>query len=534
MSVKQDIRNTFKSAASKIGASQKDIDSFQILEPSQEKFGNYATNLAFIVAHKKKKDPEALAKKLSEALKQGQNIFAKVEVAGKGFVNLFLCKEYLHKKLKEIIEQGSASSTIQQYRPQKIQVEFLSANPTGPLHLGHGRNAFYGDALANILEFAGHQVEREFYVNIAKDSKQIKELGKTILGKGTEYQSDYLKQKKKALADKLKGVSSDSEAGYITAQEILKDIKLLAKGLGIKFDSWFSEEKLYRDKAKENLLTELHQKKLTYLKDGALWLKTSQFGDEKDRVIVRSSGESTYFLSDILYHKSKIERGFKKIVDVWGADHQGHKKRMQAVMKMLGFKGEFVIPIIQMVRLKTEDGAQKMSKRKGTVVYLEDLVKEVGKDSVRFMLLLRDVSTQLVFNAALAKEKSEKNPVYYLQYALVRAKSIIKQLNPEDKELALQEAHLNLLDKKEELALIQELVKFPDVIQEIASNYEVYRLAYYSLQLAKKFHQFYKNCRVIDQSAPEQTQARIALVVATRIILEKIFDLLGISKPDKM
>jgi arginyl-tRNA synthetase len=507
---------------------------FQILEPEFNKFGDYSTNLAFILAKKEKKNPKETAKKIKEKLNKKKDIFERIEIANNGFINLFLNKKWLQKKLEVIIKEKEEYGRIKQEKPQKIQVEFISANPTGLLHLGHGRNAFYGDVLARVLEYAGNNVQREFYINDAKNSTQVRELGKTALNKGNQYKNKYLEKKTQELEKKLKNMADEGEIGYFIVHKILTDIKKTVDKLGIKFDKWFSEQDLYNNNAKENLLEEFAKKDLVYKKDGALWLKTSKYGDDKDRVIIRSNGQMTYFFSDILYHKNKIKRGFKKIINIWGADHQGHEKKMQALMKILEFKGELHIPIIQMVRLETKEGPQKMSKRAGTAVDLEWLVKQVGKDAARFMMISRDISTQMIFDLEAAKEKSEKNPVYYIQYALVRCKSIIKKSKCKNQNTKLRNINLNLLEKEEELTLIKQLIKFPDLIKEVAQSYEIHHLTTYGINLAKKLHQFYKNCQVMDEKNKELTIARLELVRATEIIFENLFDILGIEKLEKM
>ncbi len=512
--------------------------SFQILEPEVDKFGDYSTNVAFILAKKEKKSPKEIAKRIKEKLIKRQDIFEKIEIANSGFINLFLNKKWLQKKLEVILQEKENYGKIKREKPLKVQVEFISANPTGPLHLGHGRNAFYGDVLARVLEYAGNSVQREFYLNDAKNSTQVRELGKTALNKGSQYKSEYLKKKAQELTRKLQTITDESEAGYFMTHEILTDIKETVDKLGIKFDRWFSEQDLYDNNAKEDLLEEFTKEELVYKKDGALWLKTSEYGDDKDRVIIRSSGDTTYFFSDILYHKNKIKRGFKKIINIWGADHQGHEKKTQALMKILEFKGDLEIPIIQMVRLKTKEGPQKMSKRAGTAVDLEWLIKEVGRDVVRFMMVSKDISTQMVFDLEAAKEKSEKNPVYYLQYALVRCYSILRNSKIKTPCLSAgrQKSKIgyDLLKEKEELNLIKQLIKFPDLIKEVAQNYEVHRLTTYGINLAKKLHKFYKNCQVINEENERLTIARSELIKATEIVFENLFDVLGIEKLEKM
>lgn len=524
MSIKEELRQILKNLTQ--------INNFEILEPSQEDFGDYSSNLAFILAQKKHSQPQKIAEQLAARLRK-EKLFSRVEVAGEGFLNFFLAPDYLYQKLADILAQDNYYGKKTNPCPLNIQVEFISANPTGPLHLGHGRNAFFGDVLANVLSYAGHKVTREFYVNDAKESTQIKELGKSILGISNQYKSKYLSVKKEALGNKIKNLQDEGELGQFISHQILADFKKLTEKIGIKFDNWFFEQSLYDGNKKEQLLKWLGEKGLTYSKDGALWLKTTDFGDEKDRVIIRSSGDITYFLSDILYHQDKIARGFDQIINVWGADHQGHERRMQALMKILGYKGKLIIPIIQMVRLKTKDkGVQKMSKRLGTAIELEWLIDLVGKDVVRFLMTRSDVKSQMIFDIDLAKEKSEKNPVFYLQYALVRCYSILRK-----SPIALTKSDLKALshlEQKEELALIKCLIKFPALIQAVALNHEIHHLSTYAVNTAKNFHQFYRNCQVIDQNNSQQTQARLSLVKAASIVFERIFELIGIEKLKKM
>jgi arginyl-tRNA synthetase len=527
MTLKQEIRKNIQASLQKQALNfTQDI---KVLEPEENKFGDYSTNIAFLLTKEIKKNPQEIAQQLQQELIQRGDIFKDVQIAGNGFINFFLREDFLYRKLQEVIEKKEAFFQLTSQEKLNIQVEFISANPTGALHLGHGRNGFYGDVLARILKKAGHNVEREFYVNDAQTSAQIQELGKTVLGKGNQYKSDYLAKIVARYKNEINKFQDFSKAGHFIAHKIIEEMKELTDELGIKFDRWFSEEILYKNKAQEKLLATLKEKSLIYSKEGALWLKTSKFGDDKDRVIVRSSGASTYFLADILYHQDKIARGFDKIIDVWGADHQGHCKKMQALMKILDFKGTLEIPIIQMVHLKTAQGPRKMSKRAGTTVDLKELVEKVGKDVVRFMLVSKDISTQMVFDLKLAQEKSDQNPVYYLQYALVRCKSIFKNV----KEQKMESSFINFLKEKEELALIKEILKLPDLFLEISQNYEVHHLANYGINLAKHLHKFYKKHHVLSNDK-ELSQARLSLIKATVLTLETLFDTLGITKLQKM
>jgi len=506
-------------------------ENIEVLEPIQTEHGDYSTNIAFALASKEKVAPKEIAEKLISILKKDTKSFKNVKLAGVGFINFFLSEEFLQNKLKIITEQKENYGDLEQRDPEKIQVEFISANPTGPLHLGHARNGFYGDTLARVLKKAGYNVEREFYINDAKESTQIKEFGKTLLGHGDQYKSEYIEKKKETIKTDTK---DETEMGSLMTGEVLKDIKKTIKNAGIEFDKWFSESILYSDDRKEKILKELDEKDLTYKKDGALWLKTSDFGDEKDRVIVRSTGDITYFLSDILYHRNKISRGFKKIIDIWGADHQGHEKRMQAVMKILNYDGDLIIPIIQMMHLKTKDGAQKMSKRAGTAINLDWLIEEVGKDAARFMMISPDINSQMTFDLEIAKEKSQKNPVYYVQYALVRCYGVLRKVSRKSQVAKIEKDYL--IKNTEAGVLVKEMIKFPDTIREVAKNYEVHHLTTYALNLAKKLHQFYKNNRIIEEKDAKIKidESALFLIDCARIVFESLFEVIGIEKIEKM
>ena len=476
------------------------------------KFGDYSSNVAILL----KEDPKKIADKIKSPY------ISKIEIAGPGFLNFYLSEKGLIaglKKLADCPKQGLG---------QKIQVEFISANPTGELHIGHGRSAFYGDALANVLEKAGYKVEREYFINDSKESAQIKELGKTILGKGTSYLTSYLKKK---LEKRKWKVDDESEVGYAIAEEIQEDNEKFIKSLGIKFDRWFSEELQLREKKEFKKTIELlEKKKMVYKKDGAVWLKTSKYRDDEDRVIVRSSGEIAYFLSDIAYHINKVKRGYKKIIDIWGADHQGHVKRMMAVKKMLGWKSDLDILISQLATLKKGDERKKLSKRKGNIVLLKDLVKEVGLDAVRWFYLEKSLSTHMDFDLDLAKERSQKNPVYYVQYAGARMNSILnKSKLPARRCFASSDAGGQI--SKPVRNLILKLIQFPETIEDITKDYQVQRLTVYAYELASEFSQFYRDIKVIGSKNEKEL---IALVALTRKILQDTLKLLGISAPEKM
>jgi arginyl-tRNA synthetase len=370
-------------------------------------------------------------------------------------------------------------------------------------------------------------VEREYFVNDARKSNQIQELGKTALGKGETYLNDDLKLKINKVKSKLKNIFNDGEAGNILCQEIQKENKnFIENKLKIKFNKWFSEEQeLFKTKKVEKAFQWLKGRGLTYEKEGAVWLKTSEFGDEKDWVIVRSDGEPSYFLSDIVYHKEKFDRGYSKVIDIWGADHQGHVGKMKAASKILENKTDFEILVSQLVRLKSG----KMSKRTGEIIALEELVDEVGLDVARFFYSTKALGTQMEFDFDLAKEQSEKNPVYYIQYAYARMCSILEKI----KGAQYKSQSYKFLSHESELGLVKQLIKFPEIIEETAKDYQIQRISQYSMALANSFHRFYCDCRVITDNKILQ-EARINLILATKDVLKKTLDLMGVSAPQKM
>ncbi len=509
------------------------VESIQVEYPREEKHGDYATNVALMLAKKIGKDPLKIANLIVDQInkKRTKNLFEKIEIKQPGFINFFISQEYLQKLLIEIIKKDQDFGRLKIGKGTKTNIEFISANPTGELHIGNGRGAFFGDVLANVLEFAGFKVEREYYINNARCNTQIQILGKTALGKSKAYLSDYLKQKIKKLQKKLKKTDDEKEAGYLLANEIQKDIKkFIEKDLKIKFDNWIEEESFFQKSEIEKTFKWLEKKGLAYQKDGAFWIKTSRFGDKKDWVIIRENGQPTYLMSDIVYHKDKTKRGFKKIIDIWGADHQAHVSKMKAVMKILGFKGEFEVLISQIVTLKK---GKKLSKRKGEIVTLKELIDEVGLDVARFFYLQKALDTHMEFDLDLAKEQSEKNPVYYIQYAHARICSILKKCKAKNKKLKISVQNLKLLNNPKEIELIKQLIIFPEIVEEIAKSYQVHRLTHYATRVAGAFHQFYQECRVLTQDE-EVTKARLALVMATQIVLRNLLKLIGISLPTKM
>jgi len=531
------IRNAIISLQRKEVFSKFDIPEISVEHPAQITHGDYATNIAMIVAKRVKKKPIEVANLLNEKLKaKSDKLFEKIEVVKPGFINFFLSKEYLQKQIKEILKEKDKFGDLKVGKNQKANIEFISANPTGPLTLGNGRGGFCGDVLANILEKAGFKVKREYYINDV--GEQIRKLGHSIIGDSKSvYQGKYIEDLKK----RIKGTNPE-KVGEKGAKLLLREmIKPSVKKMGVDFDIWFSEKSLYKKGEVEKILKWLKDKDLTYEKKGALWFKATKFGDDKDRVLVRANGEKTYFSSDVAYLKNKFERGFKRLIFFWGADHYGYVKRMEAAVEALGYKKEqadFII--MQMVRLFEKGRQIRMSKRTGTYVTLDELIDKVGLDAVRFFFLTRSPGSHLNFDLDLAKERSEKNPVYYVQYAHARICSILRKVSsikypafPKTESRGGQVSNMRLLNHPKELALIKQLIRFPEIIKDTTKDYQVQRMPNYALELVTAFHKFYEECRVLTDDK-KLTQARLGLVGATKIVLKNLLDLMGISAPSKM
>ena len=491
--------------------------------------GDYSSNIAMRLAAPAKKSPQEIARKIKEELeksRKARSMFQKIEVAMPGFINFTLSDKYAASEMEKILQLSDNFGKVNIGKNKKTQVEFISANPSGQLHVGNGRSAFYGDALANVLAASGYKTEKEYYVNDARVSKQIQTLGATALGNGEAYLSPYLKDKIASLQNKLSKIKSETDAGYFLAQEVLKDLKkFIGKDLKIKFDEWISEECLYKRGLVIKTYNFLREKGLVFEKDGAYWLDMSKYG-QKDEVLLRKNGSPTYFLSDIAYHYNKIKRGYKKIIDIWGADHQGHVPRMIAVIDILGYRGEFEVLICQIVTIK----GGKISKREGNIVSLNWLIDEVGVDAARFFYLQNSLSSQMEFDVELAKKKSADSPVFYVQYAHARIASIIKKAKAEKITAAKS---FSELEHQSERELAKELLRLPEIVADTAKDYQIQRVCLYAVSIAAKFHKFYHDCRIIGEDK-KTAQARLGLILATKTVLKNTLTLLGVSAPEKM
>ena len=497
--------------------------------PRIKEHGDYATNIAFRLGARPFKKPIEIAKVLKKKLwehKGLRDLFEDIKIIEPGFINFFVSEGYLQNQVNKILKEKDKFGNLKFGKKEKVNVEFISANPTGPLTLGNGRGGFCGDVLANVLEKAGFKVTREYYINDV--GKQIRKLGHSVIGDSEAvYKGKYIN----TLRERVKGDAPD-KVGEKAAKIILKEmIKPSIKKIEIGFDVWFSEKSLYKRKEVDKILNWLKNKRLTYEKNGALWFKSTKFGDDKDRVLVKADGEKTYFASDIAYLKNKFKRGFKNLIFFWGADHYGYVKRMEAVVEALGYKKEqadFII--MQLIRLFEKGKHVRMSKRAGTYVTLEELIDQVSLSAARFFFLTRSSGSHLNFDLDLAKEQSEKNPVYYVQYAHARICGILKKAKTKTNS---NSGTVKLLDHPSELNLVKQLAIFPEIIEDTAKDYQTQRLPQYSIDLATVLHQFYRDCKVLSDDK-ELTKARLSLISATKIVLKNTLNLMGISAPEKM
>lgn len=494
-----------------VGVSSEEI---RIERPEQDMLGDYSTNIALKI---KKPALELVSKFKSD-------LFEKVEVAGPGFINFFLSRKYLQGCVGEILKEDKGFGGINIGRGEKINVEFISANPTGPLTLGNGRGGFCGDVLANVLARAGYKVEREYYIN--DTGEQIKKLGHSVLkDEEAVYRGEYIN----GLQGQVPG-NDPQKVGERAAKIILqKMIQPAVRKMGIKFDTWFSEKKLIKETGK--VIELLKKNGLTYEQEGALWFKSTKFGDDKDRVLIKEGGEKTYLASDVAYLKNKFSRKFKKLIFFWGADHHGYIGRIKAAVEALGYKKEQAdIIIFQLVRLMQNGQEVRMSKRTGLYVTIDELIDEVGLDVARFFFLSRGADSHLNFDLNLAKTQSEKNPVFYIQYAYARICSILakSKIKPGDKKI-----DYSLLCHPSELKLIKQLIRLPEIIEDTAKDYQIQRLPQYAVDLATAFHAFYRDCQVLSDNI-YLAQARLSLSLATKIVLKNTLSLMGISAPEKM
>ncbi len=514
--------------------------------PNQKEHGDYSTNVAMLLAKSLKKSPRDIANEIISNLEYDNSIIEKIEIAGPGFINFYFTKKYVTSLIKDILNKSDNYGKTNKYDGKIAQVEFVSANPTGPLTVGHGRNAVTGDTIANLLDWIGYKVEREYYFNNA--GRQMRILGDSVRLRYLEllshniefpeeyYQGDYIKDIAKKLydeyGDKLINENAEGIFKQRAEKEIFDDINKTLSRLNIHFDNYYNENSLYEEGRIKKLLQLFEEKKLSYKKDDAVWLKLSELGNEKDKVIVKSTGEPTYRLPDIAYHITKFERGYDLIVDLFGADHNATYPDVLAGLKALGYDiSKVKVLIHQFVTIIQNGEVVKMSTRKANYVTLDELIDEVGSDVVRYFFNMRSISSHLNFDIGLAKKQSDENPVFYLQYAHARISSILRMTKDENLNMSLE--NLELLTKDEEQNLLKKLYEFPDEVLLSAENFEPHRICVYLEELAALFHKFYTECRIIG-SPKELAEARIALIVAVQIVIRNGLKILGVSAPEKM
>lgn len=567
--MKQDIIYIVQTALDSLnaewGTALPDID---VEVPRDETMGDIATTVAMRLAKLLKKPPRKIAEEIvAEITGQQPGYFENIEIAGPGFINFRFRQEYFHRGLQSLLEEEHSSLRSDIGKGAKIQVEFVSANPTGPLHIGHGRGAAVGSALCNILKAAGYDVQREFYINDA--GLQVKLLGRSVYARYQQlmgkdfpfpddgYKGDYVediaKDIQKREADRYLNTPFEECGEAVTDyayRMMLANIKTDLGDFGVEFDKWQSEKELYQKSGVKsqksevgsqksevgNSIDELTARGHIYEKDGAVWFNSSLFGDDKDRVIIKQDGEYTYFASDIAYHKNKLDRGFDTIIDIWGADHHGYIPRIRSVFEAFDLpKEKFRVILIQMVSLLRHGVPVQMSKRAGAFITLREVIDEVGPDITKFIFLTRKADSQLEFDIDVAKEQSAENPVFYVQYAFARISSLFRQA--EEKGISGQDVGarrcLALLKEPEEILLIKKLLQYPMVFEGAALACEPHRITYYLQELAGVFHAYYYKHRIISDDE-RLTLARLGLCRGVKIVLDEGLKLLGVSAPERM
>lgn len=528
---------------------EAELPDFVIERPKDPSHGDFATNIAMQMARVAKQSPRAIAEALLAHMTYASPL-ASAEIAGPGFINFRLEEGWLLPVLAAVQTEDAAYGASQAGKNERINVEFVSANPTGLLHMGNARGGALGDALVKVLNKAGYQCDSEYYIN--DTGNQVHNLGLSVEARyfellGVEgyplpedgYQGQDIIDTAQALIDRDGDlyVKMDREERLAKMTEFTLNEKVagIRRGLerfGIHYDRWFSERSLHDAGDVLAAVEVLRQRGYIYEEDGAIWLASTKYGDEKDEVLVRSNGTPTYFAADIAYHKNKFDRGYQRLINIWGADHHGHVQRLKNALTALGYPGDHLdIILIQLVRLYRDGELVRMSKRAGQYVTLEELMDEVGRDAARFFFSMRNPDSALDFDIDLAKSESSDNPVYYVQYAHARICSLLS-VSGEATPRA-EEANLSLLTDPHELALLELIAALPEEVAGAAREYAPYRLAYYAKDLANRFHSFYNGCKVLTDDV-ELRRARLVLVDAARITLRNVLELLGVDAPERM
>lgn len=529
------------------------VKDFHFDKPKEEKFGDLSTNIAMLLAKDLKLPPRKIAENIISKLEYDKSLISKVDIAGAGFINFFISDNIYKKIISEILKEKNNFGRSELYKNKTANLEWVSANPTGPLHLGHGRGLCLGKSVANLLEWTGYKVTREYYYNDA--GNQMNNLAKSVHARYMQiidpdfpfpedgYVGEYIKDIAKLIYDDKKDSLKDSDdINYFKKageDYNFRSIKNTLTLLGIHHDIFFNETSLYENKDIENILSEFSSRSLSYEKDGAVWLKmNSEEGFQKDKVIVKESGEPTYRLPDIAYHADKLKRGYDLIVDIFGSDHGDTYKEVLYGLKMLGLNyAKIKVLIHQMVTFKMGDESVKMSKRSDNAVYLDDLVNDIGADATQFFFVMRGINTHLDFDVALAKEQSEKNPMYYLQYAFARICGILRNADdklPDYKISDPDKINLDLIKSEDEIKLLKTLSRFPEEVESAAASFEPHKIITFLNEVAENFHRFYHNSRVIDTENIELSVSRLQICLSVKQVLKNGFDIIGISSPERM
>lgn len=525
-------------------------EAIVVNRPRQEGFGDYATPVAMSLAKSLRKAPRAIAEEIVNALEYDRQLIAEIRIDGPGFINFRLGPGYWQNILAEILRTREAYGRSQSGAGQKINLEFVSANPTGPLNIVSARAATIGDVLVNLFQATGAAAQREYYVNDA--GARVRMLGYSVSSRYMAlfdiaepfpedgYHGDYIKDLAVSLreefGDRFVALPREERCDQLTQLALTRMInaqKDILSKFRVNYDLWFSEQSLLDSNRQQEVLSILEQKNLCYEKDNAIWFRSTRFNDEQDRVLIKRDGSPTYFLGDIAYHMDKYRRGFNQLYDLWGPDHHSHIARMEAAMTGLGYPpGSFQVRIIQQVNLLRGGEVVKMSKRAGNIIPMVELVEEVGVDAARYFFLMRKLDTPMDFDIDLAKKQTDENPVYYVQYAHARLCNVF--LHAQAKGVALADGYnLGLLQAPEEIALLRKLSEFPEIVAKAAQFLEPHRITLFLQELAAAFHHFYHDHRVVSEDAA-LTQARLRLVEGVRLVLANALRLLNISAPEKM
>ena len=529
-----------------------ELPSYVLEEPREREHGDLATNLAMVLAKQAKRSPRDIATILLKHLNTTGTWIESSDIAGAGFINFRLNPLWLTDVIKEVIKAGNSYGQVDIGKGEKVQVEFVSANPTGLLHMGNARGAALGDSLASLLSMAGYDVSREFYINdtgnqihnfaLSLESRYLQQLGQDCPFPEGGYHGEDLIETVKGLitkvGDKYLSVEPELRREFLIRYglaEKMQDIRETLQDFGVNYDVWFNEQSLHDSGAVKLTLEDLEKKGFIYEKEGALWLKSTLFGDEKDEVVIRSNGTPTYFAADIAYHRNKFERGFTRVINIWGADHHGHVARLKGAMSAFGYdKDNLQVILMQLVRLIRNGEVVKMSKRSGQYITLRELMDEVGKDAARFFFSLRDPDSAVDFDLDLAKAQSSDNPVYYVQYAHARMCSILRQaMELGDTGKPPSDDELKLLNSTEERDLLKKMADLPSEVTIAARLMEPHRLARYVLDIAALFHTFYNSQRVLVDDEGLR-RARLSLVGAVKQIISNVLGVLGVSAPERM